>query len=96
MHPRAHEGDWVTFEPVLDLSQLEIGDIVFCRTGGPFEYCAQVITGMSAYSELIAAAHRTEYDLGYRNYLISTQKGKFVNIIHGHNIFGRLVEVIYA
>ena len=97
MHPRAHEGDWVIFEPVLDLSELQVGDIVFCRAGGTFTYRAQTITGMSAYSEAIAAAQGTDYDIGWRRYIISAQKGnKFIDIIHGHNMFGRLVEVIYT
>jgi len=96
MHPKAQEGDWVIFEPVIDLSELQVGDIVFCLVGGEFTYRAQVIAGISAYNEDKALARGHEYDPGCKRYLISTQRGKHIATISGHDIIGRLVEVIYA
>ena len=94
MYPRVHKGDCCIFEPVVCLSTLRVGDIVFCQLEPQGKYCAHMINGVPKQSA--ASAQYTDDDLdGWLTFHISTQHAKRVGKCYGHNIYGLLVEVTF-
>ena len=95
MYPRVLEGDCCIFEPVVVLSKLRIGDLVFCQTQPDDNFFARTISW--ALTPSVASARDGDGDIGtWKKYGIATQKGKHVGHCYGNNIYGRLVEVIHA
>ena len=91
MYPAVQEGGYCVFEPVLCLSKLQIGDIVFCQIEPEETFCAHTISGLSKPSA--ASAQYGDDDGEWVNFSISTQHGKQVGNCYRYQIYGSLVKV---
>ena len=94
MYPLVHKGDCCLFEPVVYVSKLRIGDIIFCQLDIGSRFFAHKISGIT----IPAASAPTAEDENFRTgetYTISAPNGKCVGYCKGHTIYGRLVEVSF-
>ena len=94
LYPRAHKGDCVIFEPVIDVSMLQVQDIVFCNLSGMEKCCAYMIS--EVHEPSAESAHDADDDFGRRlEFFIGTPSGDRFGNCYGQNIYSRLVEALY-
>ena len=93
LYPRAHKGDCVIFEPVIDPSTLKVKDIVFCHLIEEDRFSAYVISNvrhqptvrMFAVDDGLGSL--LEFDMEDQSHI---PVGKTC----GLQVYGRLVEVL--
>ena len=94
MPPLVHDKDCCRFEPVICLSHLQKGDIVFCQIGNPGQFHAGEIAALPA--ESAESAQAAKQDCGaWLKFQISTKRYKFAQVCNGCQIYGRLVAAVY-
>ncbi len=94
MFPTAHDKDCCLFEPVMCVSHLKVGDIVFCQIGTPGRFYAGKISALPL--ESAESAQAASQDCGsWLTFQISTTHSKFPLPANGCQIYGRLVEAVY-
>ena len=94
MYPLVHKGDCCLFEPVVYVSRLRIGDIIFCQLDIGSRFFAHKISGITIPAASAPTAEDEDFRTG-ETYTISAQNGKCVGFCKGHTIYGRLVEVSF-
>ncbi len=94
LYPLAHKGDCCLFEPVLYLSKLRIGDIIFCQLDIGGGFYAHKISGITIPAASAPTAEVEDFRTG-ETYTISVQNGKCVGSCKGDTIYGRLVELSF-
>ena len=95
MYPTVHNKDCCIFEPVVCLSSLKLGDIVFCQIGGKGEFDAEKIGALP--NGLAESARSKDLDYGaWLRFIICNHGGQTVGLCNGCHIYGRLVEAVYT
>jgi len=96
LSPVAESDDCCIFEPVVSLSKLKVGDIVFCQIEKECNFCAKQGNFYAGATTGVPSAESAQCaDESYGALLsfeISTQTGSIVGTALGYNIYGRLVE----
>ena len=82
LHPIVHSGDSVVFEPVLSCDNLVVGDVVFCEVQPKNFFYAERIKKIEWVGRSRLTRAR-QFEIGDWGYACD------------HNIYGRLVEVMY-
>ena len=94
--PVAEPDDCCIFEPVVSLSKLKVGDIVFCQIEKECIYCAKQGNFYAGAITKVPSAESAqcadESDGALLRFEISTHLGSIVGTALGYNIYGRLVE----
>ena len=86
MSQLVHKGDCCLFEPVVFVSKLRIGDIIFCQLDVGSRFCTPAASAPTAEDE--------DFRTG-ETYTISAQNCKCVGFCKGHRIYGHLVELSF-
>ena len=92
MPPLVHKGDCCLFEPVVYVSRLRIGDIIFCQLDVGSRFLAHKISGITIPAASAPTAEVEDFRTG-ETYTISAQNGKCVGFCKSHTSYGRLVEL---